>query len=231
MQKNNQHQNSATNQSAHRLLIAEHQNLVHWLHDDLGQNLVAIKSFTEAIIEQDKDTADDTTELANLIKQTANVAFRATYDLMQELRAQDTADQAISAALTNCLEDARLKENEIQYQLNVDTDLNDLDYFTKAVILRSVRTFINFSRQVQTPPRLSISLGHAGPQKKPFALELRLVHQGELDILPGQAPSLEAMEKRIDAIGGVMALETNNRNYLNLNLLLNPLPVDSETTK
>ena len=69
MHKIKQPKKGSADQSVRKLLIAEYQNLVQWLHDDLGQNLVAIKSFAEAIIEQNKDSKDDTSELAEFIKQ------------------------------------------------------------------------------------------------------------------------------------------------------------------
>lgn len=223
MPKNSLAQNITTNLIVHRLLDTEHQNLVHWLHDDLGQNLVAIKSFASAIIEKNKGTTDDTAELAEIIKQAADAAYRSTYDLMQEIRALNTAGQTIAAALANCLEEARLKEKQIEHRLHVDTDFDDLSNFTKAVVLRSVRTCINYSKRGKTQPTLSIALHHAKIENAAYPLELHYSHQGKFDICPEKAPSLVALRKRIEAIGGIMEIKTNDRDCLVLDIHLNPL--------
>ena len=89
-------------QTLFRLQKQDHQSMAQFLHDDIGQNLIAIRSFAEAILEQDENSADSTEELIDLIKQATESAYRSTYNLMQELRAQDSARHDISTALEIC---------------------------------------------------------------------------------------------------------------------------------
>ncbi|MDH5356469.1 MAG: histidine kinase, partial [Gammaproteobacteria bacterium] len=113
------------------LLQVEHQNMVDWLHDELGQNLVAIKSFAAAIMEQSKGRDDDTAELAEFIKQAADQSYRSTYDLMQELRAEEHAELSVDKALETCLEEARLNQLGIAFNLDIDISPDDmLDRYT-----------------------------------------------------------------------------------------------------
>ena len=215
------HHKDTTNKLALRLLKTEHLALVDWLHDDLAQNLVAIKSFATAIMEQNKDSIDDTVELANIINQAATAAYQSTYNLMQELRAEDAADQTIRVALDQCLQNARLKEKNIRHQFRVDTEINDLDYFTKSVILRSVRTFINFSTLFQQTSKISIDL-HIQPDTAEKHIELQLVHEGKYDISHNDVPSLSSLRERIESIGGSVHIKTNNLDNLKLILCLHP---------
>lgn len=228
MPKKSLNQNLISHQSALRLLQTEHRALEHWLHDDLGQNLVAIKSFAAAIMEQNKDSTDDTVELADIINQAAQAAYQATYNLMLELRAENAADQPIHIALTQCLQDARLKEKNIQHQFHIDAQIDNLDNFTKAVILRSVRSFINFSKLFVQTRSVSIGL-HAQSDTAEHALELRLVHLGEFDIPHSDVPGLIALRQRIEAIGGEVHFESNNLDKLSLNLRFNPLSNDYQS--
>ena len=198
------------------LLQVEHQNLVHWLHDELGQNLVAIKSFATAIIEQNKDAADDTAELAEFIKQAADQSYRSTYDLMQELRAQSYADLPVYTALETCLVEARLKQQGIDYKLDVDIEPDYLESFTLSIILRSVRSFISFSKQSTQPATLSVGLVSIGND----AVELRLAHRGEFDIIPAESAELNALRKRVEAIDGTMQLDSDDKQQLDLTLKL-----------
>lgn len=230
MPEANSQSNATNEQSALRLLETEHRALVRWLHDDLAQNLVAIKSFAAAIIEQNNTRTDDTAEIAEIIKQAASDAYRAAYDLMQELRAQDAADQATTLALSTCIEEARLDEKNIQHRLHIDSNLEDLDNFTKASILRSLRTFINYSKQSKQTPRMIIGL-HVLSHDAEHELELRLSHQGEFEIAPNDAPAIRALRERIEAVGGKVIIETNDKDSLHLKLRFNPIVLDTEASK
>jgi glucose-6-phosphate-specific signal transduction histidine kinase len=216
-----------TEKSVLKLLNTEHRELVRWLHDDLAQNLVAIKSFATAIIDQNKDQADDTAEIADIIKQAANDAYRAVYDLMQELRAQEGADEVTSIAISACLKEARLSEKHIEYQLNIDPELEDLDNFTKSVILRSLRTFINYSKLSKKPPRLIIDLKAASHNAR-HKIEMRLNHQGGFEIAADEAPGISALCERIKAIGGEALIEINGSDSIQLKLSFDPLNLDCE---
>lgn len=224
--------NSVSKSSSHlqalSLLEAEHQSLVHWLHDDLGQNLIAIKSFANAIIEQNENASDDTAELADIIRQAANAAYRATYDLMQEIRARDGADKSPEFAIVDCLENARLKEKGIEYRLEMGDGLEALDNFTLAEILRSLRTFVNYSKLCEYTPSLTIELQLVNSDNCAQIIELRLAHQGEFEIQPGDSPGLIALQKRIESINGLLTLQTNNHDQYSLNIQLKPALADSE---
>lgn len=216
-------------QSALRLLKIEHQALVRWLHDDLAQNLVAIKSFAGAIAEQNEDCQDDTAEIADIIKQAADDAYRAAYDLMQELRAQDAADQTTTLALTTCLQEARLSEKNILHSLHIDAGLEDLGYFSKAIILRSLRALINFSKQSTEQPQISIGL-HALSQSVKHSLELSYSHQGEFKITPNDSAAIRALRERLEAIDGEVQMDTNNQDRLSLILRFHPITLSMESS-
>lgn len=207
-------------ESLEDLLAVEHQNLVHWLHDELGQNLVAIKSFAAAISEQNQNSGDDTAELADFIKQAADQAYRSTYDLMQELRAQSSADLPVETALATCLEESRLKEKGIDYHLEVDPDLIKLDKLTLSVILRSLRSFINFSQQARQTPGLSVSLDSLDSAEGDYMVRLRLSHQGEFELPPAESPGLQALQKRIEAIDGKMHVNSDQLAALEITITL-----------
>lgn len=219
-----------TEKSVFKLLKTEHLELVRWLHDDLAQNLVAIRSFATAIIEQDKKQVEETVEIADIIRQAADNAYRAVYDLMQELRAQEGADHATSVAISACLKEARLSEKKIQHQLHIDPGLEDLDNFTKSVILRSLRSFINYSKLNKQSARLIIDLKTVS-HNTGHKLYLRLSHQGKFEITPDQAPGISALCDRIEAIGGEALIETNGHDSLHLNLRFDPIYLDNEAPK
>ena len=162
---------------AQRMLDSEQHSLLRMLHDDLGQNLVAIKSFATAIADQhagaDGDqhgaTGNDTGELAGMIREAAESAYRSSYDLMQELRAQYLADRPIDDALGDCLEEARLQENGISYDYRVDTALaDDLGVLTRAFVLRSVRCYANVCKALTDCERISVDLHRWLPLMMPI---------------------------------------------------------------
>lgn len=216
----------ASDHWAKRLLDSEQQSLVRLLHDDLGQNLVAIKSFAAAIASQNADAADDTSELAGMIREAAESAYRSSYDLMQELRAQYMADRELGEALQTCLEESRLKENRIDYRCRVDAALPALDASTRAFVLRAVRCVANLSKALDGCKHFSIDLGAAGKDAG-RSLELTFELGGSSDTLDPDHFSLVSLAERLAAIGGEMRLEADAGGKTRLVLRFDPLESDS----
>jgi glucose-6-phosphate-specific signal transduction histidine kinase len=194
---------------AQRMLDSEQHSLLRMLHDDLGQNLVAIKSFATAIADQHGATGNDTGELAGMIREAAESAYRSSYDLMQELRAQYLADRPIDDALGDCLEEARLQENGISYDYRVDTALaDDLGVLTRAFVLRSVRCYANVCKALTDCERISVDL-HRDADDADHELRLTLEHHARDNLDPAHY-SLLSLADRLEAIGGKWSLETDD---------------------
>ena len=194
---------------AQRMLDSEQHSLLRMLHDDLGQNLVAIKSFATAIAEQPGAAGNDTGELAGMIRQAAESAYRSSYDLMQELRAQYLADRPIDAALGACLEEARLRENGIGYDYRVDAVLaDDLGVLTRAFVLRSVRCYANLCKALAGCERISVDL-RLDAADADHQLRLILEHRARDSLDPAHY-SLLSLADRLEAIGGEWCLETDH---------------------
>lgn len=215
---------------AQRLLDSEQQSLVKLLHDDLGQNLVAIRSFAAAICERHENTDGDTGELAQMIRDAADSAYRSSYDLMQELRVQSLADREIAEALNTCLDEARLKQNGIAYESRVDPSLNCLDTATKALILRNTRCFANFCKSLEGCENFSVDLRPGAGEVK-SALEMTLVRCGRFEYLNREDLALVSLAERLAAIGGETSLETSEDNdRITLELRFDRLRVDGEAS-
>lgn len=194
---------------AQRMLDSEQHSLLRMLHDDLGQNLVAIKSFATAIAEQHGATGNDTGELAGMIREAAESAYRSSYDLMQELRAQYLADRAIGDALGACLEEARLRENGIAHEYRVDAALaDDLGVLTRAFVLRSVRCYANLCKALTDCEHISVDLRRDGDDAD-HELRLTLEHRARDSLDPAHY-SLLSLADRLEAIGGKWCLETDD---------------------
>ena len=193
---------------AQRMLDSEQHSLLRLLHDDLGQNLVAIRSFATAIAERHADTGNDTGELAGMIRQAAESAYRSSYDLMQELRAQYLADRPIGDGLGACLEEARLRENGIKHDYRVDTALaDDLGVSTRAFVLRSVRCYANLCKALADCDRISVDL-RRDDDDADHELRLTLEHSAR-DTLDPAHYSLLSLADRLEAIGGKLCLEAD----------------------
>jgi len=194
---------------AQRMPDSEQHALVRLLHDDLGQNLVAIKSFAAAIAEQHAGAAGDTGELAAMIREAADSAYRSSYDLMQELRAQYLADREIDDALEACLAESRLKENGIVYGCELEPGLGSLDAASRAFILRGVRCYANLCKALDDCRRIDVKL-NAGKDETDYELVLTLEHDGQDSLDPAHF-SLLSLGDRLEAIGGEMRLDADNR--------------------
>ena len=216
MSKSCQNPKSSPDKLACRLLKSEHEALVRWLHDDLGQNLIAIKSFSAAIKEQ-PGRDDDTQELASFINDAAESAFRATYDLMQELRAGQLASQPVKLALSQCVQESGLKEKNITSEVDIDSLIDELNYTGKSIILRSVREFINRCKLIESISNIRISLRQLiDPEQQ--TLELRLEHNGPTNCHEAEGFDFEHLGNRTNAINGEMFITTDSEDKFILSL-------------
>jgi glucose-6-phosphate-specific signal transduction histidine kinase len=76
------------------------------LHDDFGQSLAAIKSFSENI-KNKLDQPQDIMELTNIIETTANDLYISCYDLMQGLRSGLNIEGNLEDNLQACILNSR----------------------------------------------------------------------------------------------------------------------------
>ena len=227
MTNSNLHENKDVETLISRLLKSEHDALVHWLHDDLGQNLIAIKSFSAAIMEQCRENDDDTPELAAFINDAADLSFQATYNLMQELRAEQLANQNIDVALAQCLQESGLNKKGISHQLVVESALGHLDFTTKSIILRSVRTYINCCKSSELISDIEVCLkASTGKMKK--GLELKLTNFGNYVFRETDFPGLQRLRDRIEAINGEYVLEQYSEKECAVILKFDPVSSDKE---
>ena len=221
---------NGTGCNAMRMLHAEQQSLIELLHDDLGQNLVAIRSFSAAIAERYADDGGDTAELATMINEAAEAAYRRSYDLMQELRAQQSADEDLATAVGECLREARLQERDIVALYRIDAEIDELDRATRALVLRNVRGFANLCKSLGDCERVSITLQPA-LGKSDRLLQLALGYAGSFEQLDNDHPSLKSLAERTSAIGGEILLGCDSRGgEFTLDLFFDPLFADCAKT-
>ncbi|MCP4764712.1 MAG: hypothetical protein GY875_00400 [Gammaproteobacteria bacterium] len=180
----------------------DHQSMAQFLHDDIGQNLVAIRSFVEAILEQDENALNNSGELIDLIKQATESAYCGTYNLMQELRSQDLASHDIATALEICFEESNLRQKNIESVLEVYLQPAGLELYTRAFILRSTRSFINICKRLDAGGQITASLTSPVPGSE-HGVELDLVYTADLDSAETDfSDALEPIRNRVEAIGG-----------------------------
>lgn len=210
-------------QTLFRLQKLDHQSMAQFLHDDIGQNLIAIRSFAEAILEQDENSADSTEELIDLIKQATESAYRSTYNLMQELRAQDSARHDIATALEICLDESHLRQRNIESVLEVDLQSAALEFNTRAFILRITRSFVNICKRLGAGGRITVSVTSliAGSE---YGVDLNLVYTADLSSIKcDYSDALKSIQDRIEAIGGKFQTKFGDHDGLAMFLSFAPL--------
>ena len=190
-----------TQQPLQALAQSEHDSLEQWLHDELGQNLVAIKSFSRAILDKPAYQSDDSLfELATFINEIAASSYRSSYNLMQELRAQQHAGKELEAALQTCFEEAWLKEKQITWTLDIAPELTVNDNTTKAFILRCLRSLLNFSKTDTSGSQINCCISPDSVSEGFIVFSYQ--HQGRFDTEAQFEAHLAALGSRILAIGG-----------------------------
>ena len=129
-----------------RLLQFEQSEFERFLHDELGQSLVALRSMAAAL----GDGADS--EIVELVSLTANDTYAEVYDRMTELRAEALALEAdFAGSLHRCLDDARLEARNLVYRVQSSGDgIDDIDPINRRLLLRGLRCLVNALKRAES---------------------------------------------------------------------------------
>lgn len=197
-------------ESLQRLQRYDREALVRMLHDDIGQSLVAIRSIACALLEQPGIDADQCAELAELIHQSSDSAYRSVYDLMQELRVQELAREDLEPAIERCLGESRLDARRIDFEIQSHDDLGATDEDTRGLMLRSLCNFVNACKRVASAGRLRVQLSRLESQSR-YGLRLQMDYAGDADAaLLDLERYFDDCRGRIESIGGAFNAELDD---------------------
>lgn len=120
----------------------EKKNVSQELHDDVGQNITALRLAIRMLEKNEKLTVQDKHSVHELKIMTDEIYSNA-YDLMYWLRPRMVDDLGLSATLTGHFFSLKLTQNNIEYSHQVNTAIDQLNDTIKIAIFRIVQECVN----------------------------------------------------------------------------------------
>lgn len=120
----------------------EKKNVSQELHDDVGQNITALRLAITMLEKNEKLTVQDKHSVHELKIMTDEIYSNA-YDLMYWLRPRMVDDLGLSATLTGHFFSLKLTQNNIEYSHQVSTSVDQLNDTIKIAIFRIVQECVN----------------------------------------------------------------------------------------
>jgi len=119
----------------------ERKNLSRELHDEIGQNITALKLHIDVI--KQMSTSSELIDVLDSIENIANITYESAYNLMHSLRPLVLDELGLEAALTSGSFKQLLSCADIKFITNIDGDLTQLNDQLKIAIYRITQETIN----------------------------------------------------------------------------------------
>lgn len=120
----------------------EKKNVSQELHDDLGQNITALR-MAIPLLEKNSELTSDNRHMLQKIKITTDEIYSNAYDLMYWLRPRMVDDLGLSATLTGHFFTLKLAQANITYTPLVENGVNELSDSLKIGLFRIVQECVN----------------------------------------------------------------------------------------
>ncbi len=177
------------------------------LHDELGQQVTAIKSVSLAIARRTMATDPDIAQSARLVMECADQIYDGMHRLIARLRPLALDHFGLYEALIDLLSDCQLQHPEVTFMVKLPDaphDLDDLDDALATAIYRIAQEAVNNALRHAQATRLEVQLTVVAQD-----LQLRVTDNGHGQLAQFQMPGhfgVSGMRERVQALGGSFTL-------------------------
>ncbi len=176
------------------------------LHDELGQQVTAIKSLGQAMVLRAKGVDAHTENAARMVIQSADAIYEEVHQLVSKLRPLALDRFGLQDALQDLVEDARSRHAQVRIHLQVHTPLQDIDPSLATATYRIVQeSLTNALRHAQA------SVIHIDLSVQDQLLHIEISDNG-IGAAPDWADSGQygviGMRERAQGLGGTFSFES-----------------------
>lgn len=170
------------------------------LHDELGQQVTAIKSLGQAMVLRAKGVDAHTENAARMVIESADAIYEEVHQLVSKLRPLALDRFGLQDALQDLVEDARSRHAELRIQLQLPQDLENLEPSLATATYRIVQESLNNALRHAQASNIRIHLF-----KQDLALHIEISDDGK-GAAPDWADSGQfgviGMRERAQGLGG-----------------------------
>ena len=183
----------------------ERKYLSRELHDEIGQNITALKLHINVIKQMSKEP--EVITVLDAIENIADITYESAYNLMHSLRPRVLDELGLEVALTSGSFNQLLNCAEIKFITNIEGDLSLLNEQLKIAIYRISQETINNAIKYSKARHLWLSLII---QKSNLHLEIKDDGIGFDTVIKDDSGfGLQGIEDRVTALGGDYSLTSN----------------------
>jgi two-component system sensor histidine kinase UhpB len=177
------------------------------LHDELGQQVTAIKSVGLAIARRACGQDDSIEQSARLVMDCADQIYEGVHQLIARLRPLALDRFGLREALQDLLGDWRVRHPNVELNLTMMHGFDDLDDAHSTAVYRIVQEAVTNALRHAQASRIDVSLQTSNDG---LMLELEVADNGSGRLSRFQAEGrygVLGMRERVQALGGSFALE------------------------
>lgn len=174
------------------------------LHDELGQQVTAIKSIGLAIAQRTAGRDTKSEESARLVAECADQIYDGVHRIISRLRPIALDQFGLQDALEDLLADHRLLHRDMQLRMAVDGNFDDLDNAHATAVYRIVQEAVTNSLRHAQARRIEIAL-----TSKPDGLTIDIADDGQGNPSTFDTRGhygLLGMQERVLALGGKLTI-------------------------
>lgn len=197
-------QNRELTQMIQSRIEQERGAIARELHDELGQQVTAIKSIGLSIARRAQDRDEQTVQSARLVMDCADQIYDSVHGLIANLRPLALDRFGLADALNDLVADWRLRHTQTALQLKLDGNLAGLDDATSTAVYRVVQEAVNNALRHAQAERIEIAVT-VGSQ----TLDIEVADNGHglLDSMEQRGRfGVRGMRERVQALGGEFGL-------------------------
>jgi signal transduction histidine kinase len=188
-----------------RLVEDERRRLARELHDELGQNLNAIKLDAVCIRDMGGSDAATARSSAGSIIDLVDRVQRTVGDMVRRLRPTGLDELGLAAALEDCVDGWRRRMPGTHFELAVPAQAADWGESVNIVVYRLVQEALTNVARHACARRVAVQLSSEAANDATQTLVLQVVDDG-IGAAPAQAGhglGLAGMRERVESLGGV----------------------------
>ena len=205
-------QNKRLTQIIQEKLEEERKSIARELHDEMGQNLTAIKTIGTAIANRDSDEESITRQNALTIVEVTSRIYDMVHSIIRELRPSALDHLGLEDAIFELCERHRRANSDLGLKLDFDGGLNGYDEYVNITVYRVIQECLTNAAKHAGASCVSITVSNLLVESNLARIEIKVQDDGkglDVDLSESRRFGLLGMRERVQAFSGDIQIESD----------------------
>ncbi|MDA0238222.1 MAG: PAS domain S-box protein [Proteobacteria bacterium] len=194
-------------------LEEERKSIARELHDEMGQNLTAIKTIGMAIANRDSDEKSITRQNALTIVEVTSRIYDMVHSIIRELRPSALDHLGLEDAILELCERYRRADPDLELKLDFDISLNRWDEYVNITVYRVIQECLTNAAKHAGANRISVTVSNLLVESNLARIVIKVQDDGkglDVDISESRRFGLLGMRERVQAFNGDIQIESDS---------------------